>query len=98
MGRAGQAAERAARAHRVRALLHELEEELRAVPPEALVDLLAAPPGAGAAGPFPLARSWLDALRAGHARRQAEGRAPFQPRRLRTTPWAGAERRAARVP
>ena len=75
-GQPGRSTELVARASQVRALLDELEEHMRAVPPEALVALLAAQPGGHPAEPYPLARAWLGALRSGRRRAWPGGAAP----------------------
>lgn len=98
MARVGQMSEdelaRQARASQVQALLHDVEDFARAVEPEAMAALLEAQ-GGEVAEPFPLARAWLDAVRASWARRQDPPVRPFALRRLRVQPWVGPERRGA---
>ena len=91
---AGGAREGLARAHQLWALLGEVEECAAVVPPEAMAALLAEQ-GAARGEAFPLARAWLDAVRAAQAHRAAPAGAPFAPRSLRLEGGEAAARDGA---
>jgi len=94
MGQQNRATE--ARAFQMQALLHEMEELMLVLPPEAVADILAAQHGDATADPFSLAREWLDAVRIAQAHRRTSPARPFVPRRLQMAPWDGPERRHQR--